>query len=95
MISNGYEPPLRFAAALDQLHDLVMAETSHDDFGPDDYLPGLRVLLRSMDYDPRFTAAGRRTAWGHVVGVLRGRASAIAAMKVLRGDLDGKARQSR
>ncbi|WP_343546672.1 sulfotransferase [Sphingobium yanoikuyae] len=85
MMSNGYEPPLRFAAALDQLHDLVTAETGHDDFGPDDYLPGLRVLLQSMDYDPHFTVAGRRTAWGHVVGVLRGRASAIAAMKAHPG----------
>jgi len=63
MMSNGYEPPLRFADALDQLHDLVTAETGYDDFGPDDYLPGLRVLLQSMDYDPRFTVAGRRTAW--------------------------------
>ncbi len=33
-----------------------------------------------MDYDPRFTAEGRRIAWEMVVGVLRGRAHAIKSM---------------
>lgn len=76
-----YDPPADFASALDQLHELVATETGSDDFGPTDYLPGLRVLLQSMDYDPRFTTWGRRYAWGTVVEVLKGRVEALRAMK--------------
>jgi hypothetical protein len=77
----SYDPPAKFASALDQLHEVVSAELGTDDFGPTDYLPGLTVLLQSMDYDPHFTEQGRRIAWGMVVGVLRGRAQAIRSMK--------------
>ena len=77
----SYTPPERFRTALDHLHDIVSAEVGTDDFGPGDYLPGLKVLLQSMDYDPRFTEPGRRVAWGGVVGVLKGRAQAIKSMK--------------
>lgn len=75
-----YDPPERFAAALDQLHELVAKEVGTSDFGGGDYLPGLRVLLQSMDYDPHFTEQGRRFAWSTVVGVLKGRAQAIKSM---------------
>jgi len=51
------------------------------DFGPDDYLPGLKVLLQSMDYDPHFSQTGRRAAWGMLVDVLAGRVHAIQSMK--------------
>lgn len=77
----SYTPPEQFRDALDQLHEIVSAEVGTDDFGPDDYLPGLKVLLQSMDYDPHFTGTGRCIAWGSVVGVLRGRAQAIKSMK--------------
>lgn len=77
----SYVPPAQFRTALDQLHAIVAAEVGADDFGPDDYLPGLTVLLQSMDYDPHFSEQGRRIAWGVVVGVLRGRAQAIKSMK--------------
>ncbi|WP_454797947.1 sulfotransferase family protein [Novosphingobium lindaniclasticum] len=77
----GYDPPDRFRTALDRAHEIVAGELEHDDFGPDDYLPGLGVLLHSMDYDPQFTETGRRAAWGQVLGVLRSRAGAIRAMK--------------
>jgi hypothetical protein len=80
-MSPGHDPPERFRNGLDQLHDLVAQELGSDDFGPDDYLPGLKVLLQSMDYDPRFTEAGRRRAWNIVVDVLMGRAHAIKSMK--------------
>ncbi len=80
-----YDPPENFRHSLDQLHELVTAETGCDDFGPADYLPGLRVLLQSMDYDPHFTEVGRRAAWGMVFDVLRGRAHAIASMKANPG----------
>ena len=76
-----YDPPPQFRNALDRLHELVAAETGSGDFGPADYLPGLKVLLQSMDYDPRFSEGGRRIAWGQVVGVLKSRVQAIRAMK--------------
>ncbi|MEJ5977713.1 sulfotransferase [Novosphingobium sp. PS1R-30] len=80
-----YAPPARFRDALDQLHDVVAREVGSDDFGPADYLPGLKVFLQSMDYDPRFTEHGHRAAWGQVVHVLKGRAHAIKAMKANPG----------
>ncbi len=79
-MDETYQPPESFANALDQLHDLVSRDIGSSDFGSQDYLPGLRVLLQSMDYDPRFTQRGRSAAWGNVVGVLRGRAQAIKSM---------------
>jgi hypothetical protein len=81
----SYDPPEAFRHSIDRLHEIVAAEVGSDDFGSADYLPGLTVLLQSMDYDPRFSEAGRRMAWGMVVGVLRGRAQAIAAMKANPG----------
>jgi hypothetical protein len=77
----SYDPPEQFRTALDQLHELVAKEVGSTDFGPGDYLPGLKVLLQSMDYDPHFSESGRRAAWGLVVGVLKGRAYAIRSMK--------------
>lgn len=81
----SYDPPERFRDALDELHAVVADETGSDDFGGGDYLPGLRVLLDSMDYDPHFTERGRRAAWGTVVGVLKSRAQAIQSMKAHPG----------
>lgn len=73
-------PPSCFANALDELHWLVKQATGVQDFGSDDYLPGLRVLLQSMDYDPHFTEFGRTYAWNTVAGVLRARVQAYKAM---------------
>jgi hypothetical protein len=84
-MDSTYDPPERFETALDQLHETVAREVGSDDFGPDDYLPGITALLQSMDYDPHFHPAGRRLAWGMVVGVLRGRAQAYAAMRANAG----------
>jgi hypothetical protein len=82
---ESYVPPARFADARDQLHDLVAREVGSNDFGGTDYLPGLTVLLQSMDYDPHFTEAGRSRAWAEVIGVLKGRAQAIASIKAHPG----------
>ncbi len=79
-MDDRYDPPATFATAIDQLHELVSHDVGTTDFGADDYLPGLKVLLQSMDYDPRFTERGRRYAWGTVVGVLKGRAHALKSM---------------
>ena len=81
----SYDPPAQFRTASDHLHDIVSRELGTTDFGPPDYLPGLTVMLQSMDYDPHFHEAGRRLAWGQVIGVLRSRASAIASMKANPG----------
>lgn len=80
-LSCDHDPPGIFHHAIDQLHDRVATEVGSDDFGPSDYLPGLTVLLQSMDYDPHFTEQGRRYAWDTVVGVLKGRAQAIKSMR--------------
>lgn len=77
---TAHVPPERFRDASDQLHEIVAAEVGPD-FGPEDYRSGLTVLLQSMDYDPRFTEAGRAAAWGNVVSVLRGRALAVQSMR--------------
>lgn len=77
----SYDPPAEFRKASDQLHDIVARELGTTDFGPSDYLPGLTVMLQSMDYDPHFNEQGRRLAWGQVIGVLRSRAEAIKSMK--------------
>jgi len=79
-MDDSYDPPEFFSTALDELHGLVAREIGTTDFGGIDYLPGLRVLLQSMDYDPHFSERGRRYAWGTVVGVLKGRAQAIKSM---------------
>ncbi|HET8710010.1 MAG TPA: sulfotransferase, partial [Spongiibacteraceae bacterium] len=80
-MDTSYDPPTRFSNAMDEVHELVAREVGNDDFGSRDYLPGLRVLLQSMDYDPHFTERGRRFAWGTVVGALKGRAHAIKSMR--------------
>src|ERR1700754_2705763 len=77
----SYDPPEQFRTALDRLHEIVAAEVGSDDFGPDDYLDGLKVYLQSMDYDPRFSEQGKRGAWGQVIGTLRSRAQSIRSMK--------------
>ncbi|HEX7857144.1 MAG TPA: sulfotransferase [Sphingobium sp.] len=77
---DSEEAPESFAGSIDRLHDLVAEQVGTTDFGGDDYLPGLRVLLQSMDYDPHFTPWGRSYAWGTVVGALRSRAYAFKSM---------------
>lgn len=79
-MEERFDPPQRFTSAIDQLHELVAQQLGTHDFGPDDYLPGLKVLLRSMDYDPHFTERGRRIAWGRLFSALFGRAHAIKSM---------------
>lgn len=80
-MNTRQDPPVSFATAIEQLHDVVAAELGHSEFGPQDYLPGLTVLLESMDYDPHFSTQGRRLAWAQVIDVLRGRAQAVKSMQ--------------
>ena len=67
-------PPERFSNALDLAHEAAAAAVGAADFGDGDYRVGLRVLLESMEYGPRFTVVGRKRAWGLVVDALAGRA---------------------
>jgi Sulfotransferase family len=80
-VDASHDPPERFRNAADVAHEIVAKQVGSDDFGQPDYLPGLRVLLQSMDYDPHFSVLGRRVAWGRVIDALRGRAQAILSMK--------------
>ncbi|TAL02250.1 MAG: sulfotransferase [Rhodospirillaceae bacterium] len=80
MMEERFDPPAKFAAASDQLHDLVARQVGSSDFGDSDYLMGLRVLLQSMDYDPIYTERGRRLAWGTVISALSSRVHAVRAM---------------
>ncbi|RJF90607.1 sulfotransferase family protein [Sphingomonas cavernae] len=80
-----FPAPDQFRDASDELHALVGLQLGTDDFGPGDYLPGLEMLLQSMDVDPHFTERGRRIAWGDLVNVLGARAHAWRAMKINPG----------
>ncbi len=71
----SYDPPENFRSSIEPLHEIVAKEAGTDNFGATDYLPALKVLLQSMDFDPHFSEQGRRLAWGQVVGVLRSRAA--------------------
>jgi len=84
-ITHPRTPPARFADSWDQAHEAAALEAGSGDFGPPDYKWGLRVLLESMDYDPRFTPAGRIGAWQSVTGALASRAVAYGAMKANPG----------
>ena len=74
------QAPTQFRSSIDYLHACVSAESGCRDFGPSDYLPGLQMVLESMDYDPQFSEAGRERAWSAVLEALRSRVFAVAAM---------------
>jgi hypothetical protein len=72
--------PDNFESSFDRLHDVVASLVGTADFGGRDYVSGLKVLLQSMDYDPRFTEWGRGYAWQCVVEALASRAIAVKSM---------------
>ena len=80
-VETRFPAPDRFSGASDRLHELAEEQIGSADFGETDYLPGLRVLLESMDYDPRFTEAGRTIAWGALLTTLCGRGMAAQQLK--------------
>lgn len=87
-LDDSFAPPARFADALDQLHEIVATHVGSTDFGPRDYLLGLKVLAQSMDYDPHFSERGRAIAWGRLITALSGRANAYKAMRENPGHAD-------
>ncbi|MDG2005216.1 MAG: sulfotransferase, partial [Novosphingobium sp.] len=84
-VEERFPAPDRFSGAIDQLHELAAQQIGSDDFGADDYLMGLRVLLESMDYDPRFSPRGRNIAWGAVLTTLCSRGIAVREMQRVAG----------
>jgi hypothetical protein len=82
-VDERFPAPETFSRASDRLHELAAREAGSADFGSDDYRLGLRVLLESMDYDPRFSVRGGNIAWGNLVNTLSSRAHAVRAMKTL------------
>jgi hypothetical protein len=65
---------LCFYGKEDELHDQASKATGLTDFGAPDYLPGLRVLLASIDADARLTAGGAKLVWDALVITLVARA---------------------
>jgi hypothetical protein len=82
-VEEGFPAPQRFSGASDRLHELAAEQIGSQDFGPDDYHIGLRVLLESMDYDPQFSERGRTIAWGNLVSTLCARGIAVREMQRL------------
>jgi hypothetical protein len=72
--------PAKFDGSEDQLHEDASRASGLSNFGTS-YLPALRVLLSSMDADPRFTPAGRELAWDALVLTLMSRAFAEEGWK--------------
>jgi hypothetical protein len=68
--------PDSFADRLDLIHEQAAELTGSRNFGPQDYLPGLRIILRSVDSDLRLTPTGRELAWGNLLNALASRAYA-------------------
>lgn len=73
-------PPNQFHQSIQQLHDRVIDALGADDFGPQDYLEGLNVLLLSLDYDPQLTEKGRQIAWDELFAALYARAHTYQQM---------------
>jgi Sulfotransferase family len=65
--------PEKFVDAEGMLHDMAMAEVGFTDFGDDDYLTGLRVLLRAIDTDLKLSELSRERVFGLILATLIGR----------------------
>src|SRR3954466_327939 len=73
--------PDRFYGSEDYLHEVASKISGLTDFGSDDYMTGLRMVLASMDADPKFTPNGRQIAWDAVLLTLMARAYAEKGWK--------------
>jgi Sulfotransferase family len=64
---------VNFSARFDAFHEQACAATGLDDFGPRDYVEGMRQLLHDYDTHCRFSPGGVQAAEGSVVLALIGR----------------------
>ena len=71
----------RFTELEGELHATASRMTGLSDFGGPDYRPGLGELLRALDTDCRFSAAGRQLAHATVLGTLIARLHAEEGWK--------------
>ncbi len=62
--------PSKFIDAEALLHDMAMAEVGFSDFGPDDYLAGLRALLAAIDSDLAPQGELRERVFGMILAAL-------------------------
>ena len=83
-MTNLQTPPARFVDGWDQLHEAAARQAGSWEFGTD-YVWGLKVLLQSLDYDPRFTPVGKASVWQMVTDALAARAVAFASMRAHPG----------
>ncbi len=65
--------------SIEDLHAQACEETGLDDFGGDEHLEGLRVLLDSFANEADLTPQGRVVARKMIVSALRGRLISEAA----------------
>jgi len=86
----NFNAPKRFSEAEDLIHEQAMTKSGLSDFGDPHYLRGLRMILRSMDVDPRFTPAGRQVAWDTLLMTLLGRLFSQQGFKDYPKCLDSK-----
>lgn len=75
------EPIKTFLAAEQTLHQQAVAATGHEDFGSNDYLEGLRVLLKAYDDEAQFGDIGGFATQAIVVNCLKGRLFTEAGIK--------------
>lgn len=71
----------RFADAEGALHAAASEATGLSDFGGDEYLEGLRVLLRAYDEEAAFCELGRLGAASTLIGCLKARLLSRAGWK--------------
>ena len=55
------------------LHEVAQQATGLHDFGPDEYIQGLEVLLRACETESNLTPIGRQAVQGQVLAGLQGR----------------------
>jgi Sulfotransferase family len=72
---------MKFEACIDQFHEQAMNATSLDDFGSDDYLEPMGLLLSDYDEYNQFSEAGATMVAQDIVGKLIGRLVTEAGFK--------------
>ncbi len=65
--------PAKFVDAENLLHETAAAQAGFEDFGDQDYLTGLRVLLKAIDSDLQLNATARERVFGTLLRALTGR----------------------
>lgn len=79
MTQPAMRPGRDDAGTIDELHDAARRITGLDDFGPDDYIEALAVLLASYRDEAGLTPLGNRATFGSLRGALVARQLSEAA----------------